>query len=224
MTNYTYKRDIPDGPNNPSVDQPNMKINTNSIDSIIAEDHYSFGVNDGGLHKQVRMPILLAQPGSLPADGGTLYVKDAETTSGVNRGQLFYSTDNVGAATNEFQLTRAITAHFATFGTNTPYQNPVGPGLPNANNPIINGGWTFLPGGLIMFYGFATPAATSGSSGTVNFPFSTLSNIFSVQIQMLRVSTNADMLCWVTSVSTSGFTYFVRNATPTGIYFTAIGK
>jgi hypothetical protein len=197
-----------------------MKINTDSTDSIINEDHYSFNNNNGGLHKQVRMPVLLAQPGSLPADGGTLYTKDAVTVGATLRGQLFFSTDNVGAATNEFQLTRAITAHFATFGTNTTYQ--AGTGI--ATDPAISGGWTFLPGGLVMFYGFATPAASNGASGTINFPFSTLSNIFSVQIQMLRVSTNADMLCWVTSVSTTGFTYFVRNATPTGIYFTAIGK
>jgi len=51
--NVTYIRDIPDGPNNPSVDQPKMQINTNAIDQIIAVDHVSFNTNGGGWHNQV---------------------------------------------------------------------------------------------------------------------------------------------------------------------------
>lgn len=50
-----YNRDIPDGPNNPSVDQPKMKTNTNSIDNLIGVDHFSFNDANGGLHKQVNM-------------------------------------------------------------------------------------------------------------------------------------------------------------------------
>lgn len=49
----TYTRDIPDAPNNPSVDQGPMKTNTNSIDSIIAVDHYTFADIPSGTHKQV---------------------------------------------------------------------------------------------------------------------------------------------------------------------------
>ena len=30
--NFIYTNNIPDGPNNPSNDQPKMKVNTNSID------------------------------------------------------------------------------------------------------------------------------------------------------------------------------------------------
>lgn len=53
MPNFTYTTDIPDGPNNPSFDQPKMKTNTNSTDSIIEVDHYSFNDNLGGYHKIV---------------------------------------------------------------------------------------------------------------------------------------------------------------------------
>lgn len=55
MPLFTYNRDIPDGPNNPSVDQPKMKTNTNSTDEIIDVDHYSFNDNSGGLHRQVNL-------------------------------------------------------------------------------------------------------------------------------------------------------------------------
>jgi hypothetical protein len=55
MATFSYNRDIPDGPNNPSVDQPNMKINTNSTDDILQVDHVSFETPDGGTHKQVTL-------------------------------------------------------------------------------------------------------------------------------------------------------------------------
>ena len=56
MTNFPYNRDIPDGPNNPSVDQPDMKENTNSIDELINQDHISFEQNNGGFHKTIHQP------------------------------------------------------------------------------------------------------------------------------------------------------------------------
>ena len=51
--NVTYNNAIPNAPNNPSVDQPKMQTNTDSIDQIIGVDHVSFNTNDGGWHKQV---------------------------------------------------------------------------------------------------------------------------------------------------------------------------
>ncbi len=57
MTNVIYNRDIPDGPNNPSQDQPKMKTNTNSLDSLISIDHIGFGNNQGGYHKDIHQPF-----------------------------------------------------------------------------------------------------------------------------------------------------------------------
>jgi len=51
--NFAYNINIPDAPNNPSNDQPNMKINTNSISSLIGVDHVGFNTNGSGIHKQV---------------------------------------------------------------------------------------------------------------------------------------------------------------------------
>jgi len=55
----TYNLDIPDGPNNPSNDQPKMKTNTNSIQTLISVDHVGFNTSGsppngvGGHHLQV---------------------------------------------------------------------------------------------------------------------------------------------------------------------------
>lgn len=88
---FTYNRDIPDAPNNPSNDQPLMKTNTNSTDDLIAVNHYSFNVANGGKHKKVAMPVTAA-PGSSAGEivlfGGQL--------SGLESA-LFYQRDG-GAA------------------------------------------------------------------------------------------------------------------------------
>ncbi len=55
MATYSYNRDIPEANNDPSVDQPDMKINTNSIDDLINVDHVSFELPNGGLHRQVTL-------------------------------------------------------------------------------------------------------------------------------------------------------------------------
>lgn len=58
---FAYTRDIPNPPNNPSSDVPNMKINTNSISDLINVDHQSFGVANGGTHKQINFKAKTAQ-------------------------------------------------------------------------------------------------------------------------------------------------------------------
>lgn len=55
MTSFSYTKEIPASGNDPSVDQPNMKTNTDSINDILAVDHVTFNVADGGTHKQVTM-------------------------------------------------------------------------------------------------------------------------------------------------------------------------
>lgn len=49
----TYNLDIPNPPDNPSLDVPLMKTNTNSINTILAVDHIPFNTANGGTHKQV---------------------------------------------------------------------------------------------------------------------------------------------------------------------------
>ncbi len=61
MTNFAYNNGVPAGPNDPSDDQPEMLINTQSIQSILAVDHVTLGVDDGGTHKQINFVNKFAQ-------------------------------------------------------------------------------------------------------------------------------------------------------------------
>jgi hypothetical protein len=51
-----YNLNIPASGNNPSNDQPDMQTNTNSINTLVAIDHYTFSDNPAGTHKQITFP------------------------------------------------------------------------------------------------------------------------------------------------------------------------
>jgi hypothetical protein len=53
MTQFDFYPSIPATNNNPSNDQPLMQTNNQSINDLIAVDHVTFGVINGGTHKQV---------------------------------------------------------------------------------------------------------------------------------------------------------------------------
>lgn len=95
MTNFSYNDGVPATNNNPSVDQPDMLINTQSIKNLINVDHLSFGVNDGGTHKQVTLNLSGVKP---PVTGTqtALYTKSVSGT-----GQLFFEY----ASGTELQIT-----------------------------------------------------------------------------------------------------------------------
>jgi len=215
MPLYAYNRDIPDGPNNPSDDQPDMQQNTNSIDDLIDEDHYAFNDANGGLHKQQRMVA-----GSLPAGRavglGTIYAKSV-TRSAVTSTEAFFVPDNTS---DEYQLTQTITASYALFALNTNNYNGVG--------TTFTGGWKFAAGALIEQYGrFLTATANNlPGSGTVTFPVVYSSAPFNVQISPTGTSGSGQTI-QVTTVSTTGFTWTFTGGSSnsySGFYWTAIGK
>lgn len=224
MPNFTYNRDIPDSPNNPSNDQPPMKINTNSTDDLINEDHYSFNDSNGGLHKQARIITRLAIPSSLASGMGTLYTKLATSTGVSTESNVFFTPDNSG---NEYQLTRAITGNFASFSQLGAF------GTVTAGYTMTSG-WTFLPGGpggMLYQYASVTRAAgISPSTIVVTFPvtFST-SNIVVTITPISRIggtsSTDTASLQSGT-LSTTGFTCNFTSSTSAyvGFTWTAIGK
>lgn len=199
MALIAYERDIPATANNPSVDQPDMKDNTNHIDDIIAVDHYSFNNNNSGWHKQSTMPVLAAIPTKV-AGQGVVYTKTANGAS-----NLFYAGD---ANTDEYQLTRTDTANFATFSTNA------GAGL---------SGWTYLPGGVLMQWG----GISASTDTAIAFPVPFSSNVFSIQVTP-RVNSNSRIFLWVKTVSLTQFTPAVRDSSGSGDTFLftwlAIGK
>lgn len=216
MPSFTYTRDIPFSTNNPSNDQPIMQTNTNSIDSLIAVDHYSFGSagNLDGFHKQVTLPISSVIP-TIAANQGSVYTKTVTTDTAHTESSLFYSPDTTG---NEYQLTRTISTQFSTFSANVAY------GTPPATFSQV-GGWTFLPGGMLYQYGFFSKTGALGTSGTIQFPVPFLTFVSSINMTLYRNSGNQSLTLSSTTVPTlSNFSFLTSSAGSDGIFWFAIGK
>ena len=216
MTNFGYKKDIPAANHNPAVDQPDMKTNTNSTKDLIAEDHYTFGVDNGGFHKQIRLPDLTAITNLAPriAKSGTLWTQTAISTGVTTESNLFYVPD---LTADSYQLTRTITSKKALFGTITDDY----PGSGGAGN---FGGWTFLPGGLLLQYGYSNKVVSSNSS-TITFPIPFTTAVFNVQATVvtddnstIRFSING--LATLTDFTTTQ----TKSAHFVNLYWQAIGK
>lgn len=153
MTNFNYNRDIPDGPHNPSVDQPMMKVNTNSTMDLIAVDHVSFSSNEGGTHNKSTYNRLLADP-TTALNQIALYTKQ-ESGNGT---ALFMVRDNIGATVTNL-TTSKIAAPIAT-----------------------TSGVSWLPGGILIQWGTAVAVSSATPIAfNVTFP-NALFNVLITQI------------------------------------------
>ena len=153
------------------------------------------------------MPVSSVIPTPLAASEGTIYTKTVSAT------ELFYTPDNSG---NQYQLTRTISASFANFGTNLSY------GTPPATF-TQKGGWVFLPGGLLLQYGFYGKTGGLGASGTIQFPIAFTSPPFSITTALNRTSSgNQEMT--INTVGTNSFTFLSSSSASDGIYWQAIGN
>lgn len=123
MTFFNYNAGIPATNNDPSVDQPNMQTNTNSINGIFPVDHFGFNNNLGGWHNVIHMPRQLSPPPAVtsPSPGaGSLYTM---IPSGGTDAQLYYTSPGASVT----QLTGAgstalITGKSTTFTITNTYQ------------------------------------------------------------------------------------------------------
>src|SRR5437868_7168221 len=195
-TNFTYTTDIPFANNKPSVDQPNMKINTNSINSIIGVDHLTFGTATGnqsdGYHKIIHLTLQAADPAPIGTIG-QLYVKSV-TQGAVTDNCLFYESGG-GRIT---QLTAPIT------------------GAGNQTSAVANNGYTYLNGGIIYQWGVIANVG-AGKALVFTIPFNTKFNL-----QLTVTSSNSFM--YISAFSNTGFTASLSAGTFTGsVYWVAIG-
>lgn len=85
MSSFSYITGIPNAPNNPSADQPNMKTNTNSINSWVGIDHKGFTTGQDGWHTLVHLV-----PQSSPA--ATLGIGELYSQTVNADQQLFYQS------------------------------------------------------------------------------------------------------------------------------------
>ncbi len=211
---FSFDNAIPASGDNPSADQPGMLNNNISTALIIDVDHIGFNQTPGGgKHRWTRLITPASLGASLPGgvlNEGLVYTKTASSAGVLTETDLFYRPD---ATSDEYQLTRTITASLPTFGTDTNY---IGGNT---------GGWTFLPGGLLLQYGFTTPAVTPGDTPIV-YPVKFVSGpAFSITVSPV-VSTGANFVAGV-KLATSTSTGFSATTASTGsvksYYWIAIG-
>ncbi len=144
--------------------------------------------------------------GGLVAGDATVYGK---SVSGVS--QVFFSPDN---SAQEYQLTLAKSSEFTKFATNAP---------PYQASPAMSGGWTFLPGGLILQYGLAE-ISNGGGNNTIPFPFTFPTSVFSVVNTGITTSSSINTTL-IVSVAVNQF--IVKNTASSSVvsmYWMAIGN
>jgi hypothetical protein len=207
MTAVTYNLAIPNGPNNPSADQPLMQTNTNSINTLIGVDHVPFNTTtaptaQGGYHTIIHQPVQGASP--TPLAGMTQLYSLSYTppvTGGGTPGTQLFMTNNGGT----IQMTGA--------------------------HLVANGGFAWC-NGLLTEWGvvnttFPTPTGTvtfQAANPGVSIPFPTA--CFNVQITMKGTSGTANLV-QVTSISPTGFGWQFTGPSSTsytGFYWFAVGN
>ncbi len=174
----SYNPNIPLPTDKLSTSQGDIKDNFGQLNTIFGVDHFEFDAIDAGKHQHVNMP---AKSGGTPpttASGeGALYT----VQTGSNTDQ-YYTRD--ADATNIYQMTRITNdgTEYGRFATNLNYQ--VGP-------PDLTGGWTFLPGGMMLQYGKAITTSAGGPPNlTVTFPVAFTNVVYSVTAVPIITSDN----------------------------------
>jgi hypothetical protein len=204
----SYNPLVPTGKIKLSLDYKNLQNNFNQADATFGTNHYKFSdqTTNNGKHKFVEM-VAQAKPAILAGEGA-LYTKTASSIT-----NMFYTADAGG---KEYQMTRAIDANFTTFGTNTNYTSP----------GSTVGGWTFLPGGLLLQYGFIAPTHNPGQT-TVKFPVAFNNVAYSVQItaQVTSSGSSDDQTAAIRSVGTTSFSASTSSSgNVIGFWWMAIGN
>ena len=159
MVNVIYNDNIPDGPNNPSQDQPKMQTNTNSLRSLIEIDHIGFGNNDGGYHNIVHQPSLGRTYNNISP---TSFTPAVAPIAGVNQIIAADYTPDTSGGTVDTQL-------FSLTG--------VGGISQLTGNSFLSDGWVWAGGVLIQWgrvtYGILTNGVVTFKDrveGAIPFP------------------------------------------------------
>lgn len=197
----TFNPNIPLPTDFISDSQADIRNNFTSINATFSRNHIPFStVTNNGKHTFIEMPVISTIPTPVPgliSGEGTIYTKTISAVS-----EIFYTPDSSG---NQYQLTTTIPAAFAKFATNTAYSTG------------LTGGWTFLPGGLLLQYGKNTGA---GAVGTIVFPIAFSDVPYSLTLTSTR---NAASSVGINAVTASQFTYITSSASVTSVNFIAIG-
>ena len=181
-----------------SLGSTRSTINTNfqQIDVVNSVNHEAFSTADKGKHKFLQMPERIqAEIPTTAANEGGVYTKVATNPAESN---LFFRGESNG---KEYQLTRSDQANNLTFATDTNY---------DAGPPSLNGGWTFLPGGMILQWGVSNNVASTNSQ-VFTFPIPFPTNVFNIQLTPFTGNTGITSFYVASGFSTSSFTAIKNN-------------
>jgi len=203
---FNYYTDIPNGPNNPSDDQPLMKINTNSINSLIAVDHFSFGEGNDGKHDIIHYPV----PQGVGTSPGTGSVEWAQYTKTLPSSSVEAFWQRPASAPNSADI--QMTANVV----------PV----------IARRGVTFIPGGIILQWALeaAGPlAANTNTTFSVSFSPAFITDCYNVSITIASFGGGiGTATSKVSARNSSGFNCTISTGSGlnniNGFYWTAIGS
>lgn len=183
-----------------------IRTNFNILQDRFDENHVNLdGGAGGGKHNFLQMPDQGTIPVTASGEGGVYGTSDGDAVS-----QLYFRGEGNGSSYQLTKATSGVDANILLFGTNTPYV---------ADHA---GGWTFLPGGLILQYGRKT---TPTASGTVTFPlaFPSGNNPFSIIVTNERTSARSANID-SSAISDTSFDYFMETAGAVAINWIAIGN
>lgn len=179
-----------------------IRQNFVEIDSTLTINHYSMNEANTGKHKFASFPVQAADP-TTAASESAIYSK-----TGVPN--IFIRNQSDGQV---YQLTNMKDASIASFATFTNYLG------------TLNGGWTFLPGGLLLQYGIL-PSPTDLATITFPLSFNSAAEVFSITLGGVRSNTNDKVISILDgSITATKFQVTLSGSSPpTNVFWQAIGK
>lgn len=207
----TYTNSIPIAGESLGSTRDRIRGNFEEIATVEAINHIAFNAVGKGKHKYLQMPEVTASGAGVPvtlANEGGVYVDVGPNPAQAN---LFFRGESNGF---NYQLTRAIAASTALFGINTNNYNGVG--------VTFTGGWTFLPGGLLLQYGLVTSLPPNGIK-TVTFPVAYTSACFSVSLNPVTSGLPNNQCILNANPTTTNFVINNNSSTFTRAFWMAVG-
>lgn len=201
----TFNPNVPASGQSLGETQPIIQTNFAKINTAFGANHVALTTDATGKHTYIQMAANSAP--TTASSEGAVYIND--DASGV--AQLFYKGETEGSSYQLTLATNGVDPAIAEFATNSAYQ------------PNHNGGWTFLPGGLILQYGKRTSLATD-SNNTITFPRSFPTAVFSVIPQGFTTGTSVNTVL-INNITTANFRiYNTSSGTVSTLYWMAIGN
>lgn len=218
---------VPATGHTPAQDYSIMQSNEVANFNIWNVDHIGYSTTGSGYHQQVRMPNFTSNSVGVPPPAvisgfGGVYCDNTISNSPTTETGLWFTPD---ASTNKYQLTRTITANFATFGQFVNH-------YPGSDDTQFSGGWTFLPGGLLYQYGTwisnsGTPAIPGSLTVVFPVPFTNATPVINITMVCKSGGTSSSVTPSIRPdlLTNTQFKINFNGATPTyiGVHWSASG-